>query len=64
MVTEPSPVEILGPSTRAKLVTAVVMGTAGFLLVRRLPRPLRPAADLALAAGSPYVAAYLTKLGL
>jgi len=58
------PIEALGPSTRAKLVTALAVGTAGFVLVRRLPRPLRPAADLALAAGAPYLAAYLTKFGL
>jgi len=59
-----APIDALGPSTRAKLVTALAVGTAGFVLVRRLPRPLRPAADLALAAGAPYMAAYLTKLGL
>jgi len=64
-VAEPvSTPEVLGPSTRSKLVTAVAIGTAGFLVVRRLPRPLRPAADLALAAGAPHLAGYLTRLGL
>lgn len=52
------------PSTKAKFVTTLVFGTTAFVLVRRIPRPLRPAADLALAAASPWVAGYLTQLGL
>lgn len=51
-------------STRSRVVTALAVGAVGFLLVRRLPRPLRAAADLALAASAPPVAAYLTRLGL
>ena len=52
------------PSTRSKIVTAVAVGTAGFFVVRRLPRPLRPAADLVLAASAASIAEYLTRLGL
>lgn len=52
------------PSTKARLVTALVFGTTAYVLVRRIPRPLRPAADLALAAASPWFAGYLTQLGL
>jgi hypothetical protein len=52
------------PSRRARFVTAAVVGTMGFVVVRRLPRPVRPLADLALASSAPLVARYLTRLGV
>ena len=52
------------PSTTARVATAVLFGATAFLVVRRVPRPLRPVADLALAAASPWVASYLTQLGV
>jgi hypothetical protein len=52
------------PSNTAKVVTAVLFGATAFLAVRRLPRPLRPVAELALAGASPWIASYLTQLGV
>jgi hypothetical protein len=52
------------PSRRARLLTAAVVGTVGFVLVRRLPRPVRPVADVMLATGAPYMARYLTRIGI
>ncbi len=52
------------PSRRAAVVTTLAFGTVGLVLVRRLPRPVRPVADVALAATAPYVAHYLTRIGV
>ena len=52
------------PSPKAKVVTALLVGATAVVFVRRIPRPFRPAADLTLAAASPWVASYLTQLGL
>ena len=52
------------PSQKAKVVTALLFGVTAVVVVRRVPRPLRPVADLTMAAASPWVASYLTQLGL
>ncbi len=55
---------VVTPSRRAKFLTAAVVGTVGIVFVRRLPRPVRPVADVVLASGAPYMARYLTRIGL
>jgi hypothetical protein len=50
------------PSATAKVVTAVVVGTAGLVLVRRLPRVVRRPAEFGIAAATPWIASYLTQL--
>jgi hypothetical protein len=52
------------PSPAAKLATAALFGVTAIVFVRRIPRPLRPVVDLALASASPWIASYLTQLGL
>lgn len=52
------------PSTRAAIVTSVAYAAVGLVVVRRLPRPVRPLGDVALAATAPLVAELLTRLGL
>jgi hypothetical protein len=50
------------PSTTAKVVTAIVLGTAGLVLVRRLPRPIRRPAEFGIAAAAPWIASYVTQV--
>ena len=52
------------PSATAKVVTAIVVGAAGFVLVRRLPRPIRRPAEFGIAAAAPWIASYLTQVEL
>jgi len=52
------------PSSRAAIVTSVAYAAVGLVVVRRLPRPVRPLGDVALAATAPLVAELLTRLGL